>query len=196
MIGRPEDILERVKSFVSMTSKNLFHCGAVGFGVTVKLINDYMPMHGMLVASDGLNMGIKQGIDPKNLSKIINVSSGMSWTMLKSNPCPGVEPNSVASNGYKPGFAIELGVGSVDLAVQRAEKAGARLALAKALQTAYRAACEDVRCKGPTLPRLLSTCLAYVYSPARSVVSLTRSLRRSPARLSVHVKWTSTQCWT
>lgn len=79
MIGCSNAILDRVKYIVSMTGTNLFHCGPVGAGVTVKLINNYLAMTSLLVASEGINMGIKMGIDPKKFSEVINVSSGMNW---------------------------------------------------------------------------------------------------------------------
>lgn len=144
MIGCPEPLFDKVTSIVSMTGANLFHCGPVGAGVTVKLINNYMAMSSMLVASEGINMGIRMGIDPHKLSEVINVSSGMNWIMKETNPCTG----EVARGGYRPGFAIELASGTVDLAVKGAERVGAKLALGEAIQGAFHQALEDERCRG------------------------------------------------
>ena len=148
MIGCDDRVVDKVKSVVSMTGKSLFHCGPVGSGVTVKIINNYIAITNMLSASEGLAMGVKMGIDPKKLTDIINASSGMSWCTLKNNPVPGVQPDSTASRGYKGGFAIELATGCIDLAVKGAEDCGAKLALGTALQEAWHMAQEDPRCRG------------------------------------------------
>ena len=148
MIGCDDQILDKVKGVVGMTGKSLFHCGPIGNGVTVKLINNYIAITNMLSCSEGLNMGVKMGIDPKMLTEIINASSGQSWVSSKNNPVPGVQPDSVASRGYKGGFAIELASGCIDLAVKGANDAGAKLALGSTLQTTWHEAMEDPRCKG------------------------------------------------
>ena len=144
MIGCDDEILDRVKAVMSMTGKSeaLFHCGPVGSGVTVKVINNYISLTSIISASEGLNMGIRMGIDPKKLTDIINASSGQSWVMSKNNPVPGVQPNSVASNGYKSGFAIELATGCIDLAVKGANDVGANLVLGSTVHDAWHAAME------------------------------------------------------
>ena len=148
MIGCDDAIVDQVKAVMSMTGKALFHCGPIGSGVTVKLINNYMSVTNMLVASEGLNLGIKMGLDPKMLTDIVNASSGMSWITAKNNPVPGVQPDSVASRGYKGGFAIELAAGCIDLASKMAEDANATLALGPTSQKIWHTAMEDPRCKG------------------------------------------------
>ena len=148
MIGCDDSILDKVKAVVSMTGKQLFHCGAIGDGVSIKLINNYIAICSMLATSEGLNMGVKMGIDPKKLTDIISASSGQNWVISKNNPVPGVQSDSVASRGYKGGFAIELAAGCIDLALKGAETVGAKMTLGPTLQNAYHEAMEDPRCKG------------------------------------------------
>ena len=148
MIGCHDSSIERVKSVVSKTGTSLFHCGPIGAGVTVKLINNYIAISNMLSASEGLNLGIKQGLDPKMLTDIINVSSGQSWITSKNNPVPGVQEGSVASRGYRGGFAIELAAGCVDLAMKGAVDVGAKMTLGPSLQAAFHEAMGDPKCKG------------------------------------------------
>lgn len=148
MIGCPDELYSQVEAVVRMTGKSLFHCGPVGSGVTVKIVNNYISICNMLSASEGLNLGMRLGLDPKKLTDIINASSGQSWTTLKNNPVPGVQADSVASRGYKGGFAIELAAGCIDLAMKGAEDVGAKMTLGPSLQGAFHDAMEDPRCKG------------------------------------------------
>ena len=148
MIGCTDSLIDKVQSVVSMTGTSLFHCGGLGTGVTVKLVNNYMAISNMLSASEGMNLGIKQGVDPVLLTKIINASSGQSWVMSKNHPVPGVQKGSVASGGYKGGFAIELAAGCIDLAMKGANDVGAKMTLGPVTQQAFHEAMEDKRCKG------------------------------------------------
>lgn len=150
MIGCDDRILDRVLSVVSMTGKSdgLFHCGPIGSGVTVKLINNYIAVTSILSASEGLNLGIKMGIDPSKLTDIINASSGQSWVTLKNNPVPGVQADSVASRGYKGGFAIELAAGCIELANKMAGDVGAKMALGGTTERVWCEAMESPLCKG------------------------------------------------
>jgi 3-hydroxyisobutyrate dehydrogenase len=150
MIGCDDSILPRVKAVMSMTGKSesLFHCGPIGSGVSVKLINNYLSVTNILVASEGLNLGMKMGLDPKKLTDIINASSGQTWITMRNNPVPGVQPDSVASRGYKGGFAIELAEECIELANKMAGDVGAKLALGPRTLEVWREAMVDPRCKG------------------------------------------------
>ena len=127
---------------------SLFHCGPIGSGVSVKLLNNYLSVSNIILASEALNLGTKIGLDPKKVTDIINASSGMSWITAKNNPVPGVQADSVASKGYKGGFAIELAAGCIELANKMAEDAGAKMVLGPTTLRAWEEAMEDPRCKG------------------------------------------------
>jgi len=148
MIGADDKIVDQVKSVVAMMGKSLFHCGPVGAGVGVKLINNYLSGCSILCSSEALNMGVKMGIDPRVLTDIINVSSGQCWVTTKNNPVPGITPGGAASNGYKGGFAIELCTSVIELAVRAADAVGAKLILAPSILQGFKSACEDDRCRG------------------------------------------------
>ena len=48
------------------------------------------------------------GLDPKVLTKVLNVSSGRSWSTEVYNPCPGVLDGVPASRDYEGGFGTAL----------------------------------------------------------------------------------------
>ena len=48
------------------------------------------------------------GLDPKMCSKVINASSGRSWSCDTYNPCPGVMENVPSSRDYEGGFGTGL----------------------------------------------------------------------------------------
>jgi 3-hydroxyisobutyrate dehydrogenase len=70
--------------------------------------------------AEALRLGIAHGLDPARLSEIMSKSSGRNWALEVYNPCPGVMPNSPASRGYAGGFASDLMLKDVGLAVDAA----------------------------------------------------------------------------
>jgi len=55
------ETFEEVKRVVSMMGKpdNIFHCGAVGSGVAVKAINNYLSGVTIIACSEAMNIGVK-----------------------------------------------------------------------------------------------------------------------------------------
>ena len=78
----------------------------------------------MLGTCEALAMGEKHGVDPKVLSEIMLASSGRNWSLEVYNPWPGVMDGSPASNGYQPGFMVDLMAKDLGLAMDVAEGAG------------------------------------------------------------------------
>ena len=51
---------------------------------------------------------LRLGLDPKMLAKILNMSTGRSWSSELYNPCPGVLEGVPSSNNYQGGFGTAL----------------------------------------------------------------------------------------
>lgn len=58
--------------------------------------------------AEAMNLGKNLGIDPKLLVEIMSMSTSACWSLTKSNPMPGVDPNSPSSRDYENGFSCEL----------------------------------------------------------------------------------------
>ena len=84
----------------------------------------------MVAISEALALGVKLGLDPKLLSKIMNVSSARCWSNESYNPVPyiiifkirGVIPTVPSSNNYDGGFATELMFKDLTIATQVARQ--------------------------------------------------------------------------
>ena len=53
-------------------------------------------------------IALSLGLDPKVLTKVLNASSGRSWSTEVYNPCPGVLDGVPASRDYEGGFGTAL----------------------------------------------------------------------------------------
>ena len=78
----------------------------------------------MLGTAEALTMGQRSGLDPSALSDILKASSGRNWSLEVYNPMPGVMAGVPASNGFAPGFMVDLMVKDLKLAMQVCADAG------------------------------------------------------------------------
>ena len=102
----------------------------------------------MLGTAEGMNLGIRAGLDAKVLAGVINSSTGRSYNSEKENPVKGISAGSAAERDFERGFSIELCKGVLHMAVELGERVGARLPLSRGLMEAFEKASGDERCKG------------------------------------------------
>ena len=126
MVGSEGDaeIFSRIKPVLSCMGKSerIFPCGPAGSGLGAKLSNNYLAGVTTLVTAEAMNLGIRLGLDPKNLAKIFSVSTGQNFITDKNNPVPGVTAGAPAERDYQGGFRIALAKKDLGLAREAAHK--------------------------------------------------------------------------
>jgi len=120
MVGGDGAQLERARAVLEKMGKNIFHAGDHGAGQTAKVCNNMLLGIIMSGTCEALQLGIANGLDPKVLSEIIGKSSGASWVVNSYNPCPGTLENVPSSRAYNGGFATDLMLKDLGLAVEAA----------------------------------------------------------------------------
>ncbi|MDJ0878626.1 MAG: 3-hydroxyisobutyrate dehydrogenase [Halieaceae bacterium] len=124
MCGGEAETFEKARLILADMGKNIFHAGPAGAGQVAKGCNNMLLAIHMIGTSEALEMGARHGLDPKVLSDIMLASSGRNWSLEVYNPYPGVMETAPASNGYQPGFMVDLMVKDLGLAMAIAEGAG------------------------------------------------------------------------
>jgi 3-hydroxyisobutyrate dehydrogenase len=122
MCGGEAATFEKARLILKDMGKNIFHAGPAGSGQVAKACNNMLLAVHMIGTCEALEMGARNGLDPKVLSEIMLASSGRNWSLEVYNPYPGVMPNVPASNDYKPGFMVDLMVKDLGLAMEIAEQ--------------------------------------------------------------------------
>jgi 3-hydroxyisobutyrate dehydrogenase len=122
IVGGSDADFNKAQTVLNDMGKNIFHAGAVGAGQVAKICNNMLLSILMAGTSEALQMGVDHGLDPKVLSEIMLNSSGRNWTLELYNPCPDVLENVPSSNGYKPGFMVDLMAKDLGLAMQAAQQ--------------------------------------------------------------------------
>jgi len=122
MCGGGAESFESAKLILKDMGKNIFHAGPAGAGQVAKGCNNMLLAIHMIGSCEALEMGARNGLDPKVLSEIMLASSGRNWSLELYNPYPGVMATAPASNDYKPGFMVDLMVKDLGLALEIAEQ--------------------------------------------------------------------------
>ena len=146
MCGGNQATYERAKAVLGTMGMNVFHCGEEhGSGQIAKICNNLILAISMCGVSEGMNLGVKLGMDPQKLAEIVNVSTGRCWSSDQYNPCPGVtlldaegNPKLVpAKNNYDGGFVVDLMRKDLGLALDAAKGADAGTPLGASVAQLY-----------------------------------------------------------
>ena len=137
MCGGDAETFEKARLILADMGKNIFHAGPAGAGQVAKGCNNMLLAIHMIGTAEALEMGARNGLDPKVLSEIMLASSGRNWSLEVYNPYPGVMENAPASNDYKPGFMVDLMVKDLGLAMDIASNAGVDNAMGQLARELY-----------------------------------------------------------
>lgn len=141
MVGSDDLTFEQVKTVLAPMGKNIVHCGDVGAGQIAKICNNLILGISMVAVAEGMALGAKLGIDPKALAGVINSSSGRCWSSEVCNPWPDISENAPASRDYQGGFATQLMLKDLGLAIEAAGQAKQPIILGGLVQQMYQQLC-------------------------------------------------------
>ncbi|MGP5209630.1 3-hydroxyisobutyrate dehydrogenase [Psychrobacter alimentarius] len=121
IVGGSDEAFAKAQPILAVMGKNIFHAGNQGAGQVAKICNNMLLGILMAGTAEAINLGVKNGLDPKVLSDIMLQSSGRNWTLEVYNPYPQVMENVPSSNGYQGGFMSKLMQKDLNLAMQTAQ---------------------------------------------------------------------------
>ena len=137
IVGGAADALERARPLFEVMGANIFHAGAAGAGQTAKMCNNLLLAAQMAATAEALALGVANGLDAATLSEIMRKSSGGNWPLNVYNPWPGVMDGAPAGRGYRGGFAVDLMIKDLNLALDAAADAGVPTALGALARNLY-----------------------------------------------------------
>lgn len=109
---------DAVQDLFGCMGEEIFYVGASGTGHTIKLINNMLTGINLAGISEGMVMGVKAGLDPELLLRIINSSSGESYSSRVK------VPNFVLKRKFSGGFKVKLQHKDMKLASDLAKDLG------------------------------------------------------------------------
>jgi 3-hydroxyisobutyrate dehydrogenase len=115
MVGGAADDFARARPLFEAMGKHIFHCGPLGSGQIVKLVNQMVGGGIMTLLAEGLVLARKAGVDPKQLVDVMSVSSANS-SLLEARG-----KKFLLADQFVPGFMTELMRKDMALAVSMAQ---------------------------------------------------------------------------
>ena len=127
MVGGEAAVLEKARPVLEAMGKNIYHVGGIGCGNIAKLVNNLISLICNSASAEGFALGVKAGIDPEILLKIISVSTGNNW-------CLQQYPNTTFQGNFEPGFKVSLAYKDINLALALADSCGLPLPVGEAVK--------------------------------------------------------------
>ncbi len=137
MVGGEPAVFERARPVLSAMGRNIVRAGDAGAGQAAKLCNNLILAITMLGVGEAFALADRLGLPAQALFDISSTSSGQCWSLTSYCPVPGPVPASPANRDYQAGFATDLMLKDVSLAVDAAHASGSASVLGAAARDAY-----------------------------------------------------------
>src|SRR5581483_8082849 len=128
MVSCDDATFGTVKPVLEVIGK-VFHVGKrPGQGQTMKLMNNLLSATAMAITSEAVVMGVKAGLDPKQIIDVLNSGSG------RNSASQDKFPRCVLPRTFDFGFAIRLLNKDVRLCMEEAESLGVPMVVGSAVR--------------------------------------------------------------
>jgi 3-hydroxyisobutyrate dehydrogenase-like beta-hydroxyacid dehydrogenase len=118
MVGGPAEVIARCRAILDCMGTDLFHCGELGAGQTMKLINNLLATAVSEASIEALVTGTKSGL---TLDTMMNV---FRTTMAWNNALAIALPKRPLAGDFKPGFMMKLAHKDCRLALKMVDGLG------------------------------------------------------------------------
>ncbi len=122
MIGGEEIIFKKTKFLFDIMGKNSILCGSNGAGQSAKICNNMLLATTMIAVGESFRLGKNLNLDLNKLFDVLSTSTGSCWAINNYCPIEGIGPTSPSDNKYKGGFASELMLKDLGLAMEAIEE--------------------------------------------------------------------------
>ena len=138
MVGADLAVFERVKPLLGYMGSDVTHCGDVGCGQVVKLINNALVFENTLALAEMMVIGERAGVAPQTLLDAVSKGSGDSF-VLRNHGVKAMLPRKFPEKAFPPEYVLK----DLDYVLQLAADTGVRPAVAQLARRYYDAACRQ-----------------------------------------------------
>lgn len=111
MVGGKKANYDKALELLQIMGEKIIHCGEVGSGQTVKIVNQLMSAVNLVSMSEGFTLGVKGGVDPEIMREVILNGSGKCWALEDRMPV-------ILDRNFEPGFTVDLHTKDISLALE------------------------------------------------------------------------------
>jgi 4-hydroxybutyrate dehydrogenase / sulfolactaldehyde 3-reductase len=131
MVGGAAVDLERARPLFEKLGDTIVHCGAVGSGGRMKLVNNFMSVTLNATTAEALILAEASGLDPELARSV------MLGTVAGQGHMATTYPAKVLKGDLTPGFMVDLAHKDLGLAIELASRLGVEVPTALAARAAY-----------------------------------------------------------
>jgi 2-hydroxymethylglutarate dehydrogenase len=124
MIGAPAADVAPYESVLRAIGKNLFFLGETGHGNILKLLNNYVALTNQAALCEAMALADRLGVDRQTVGEVLSRASGASFILER-------KLSALVAHDYRAGFFVDLAWKDMSLALEMAERAGARTEVAR-----------------------------------------------------------------
>jgi len=128
MVSCPDKTLEAVKPVLEAIGRVFFVGRHPGQGQTMKLLNNLLSAAAMAISSEAMVMGVKAGLDPRQILDVVNAGSG------RNTATQDKIPRCVIPRTFDFGFTVGLLGKDIRLCLQEADALGVPMVVGSAVR--------------------------------------------------------------
>jgi 4-hydroxybutyrate dehydrogenase/sulfolactaldehyde 3-reductase len=136
MVGGADDDVARARPVLDCMGDTIIHCGPVGSGARMKLVNNFMSITLNATTAEALALAEASGLDVELARKV------MLGTVAGTGHMGSTYPVKVLKGDLSPGFMIDLALKDLRLALELGENLRLTLETGRTAEKAYVAAAE------------------------------------------------------
>jgi 4-hydroxybutyrate dehydrogenase/sulfolactaldehyde 3-reductase len=131
MAGGSDAAVARARPILEKLGDTIVHCGPVGSGMRVKIVNNYMAIVANTVTAEALALAEASGVDPELARKVmLGTTAGMGHMST-------TYPAKVLKGDLAPGFMVDLAAKDLGLAIEFAKTLGVAVATGETARETY-----------------------------------------------------------
>ncbi len=135
MVGGKSEIFERIRPLLDCMASDVAHCGAVGAGQIVKLMNNMVLMQTVQALSEALTIGRRAGLDGETLFDVLSKGSADSFA-LRNHGMKAMLPGEFPERAFSTEYAQKDLRYALDLAAETGTNASGARNAAETLEAA------------------------------------------------------------
>jgi 4-hydroxybutyrate dehydrogenase/sulfolactaldehyde 3-reductase len=136
MVGGKEGDVARARPILECMGDTIIHCGAVGSGARMKLVNNFMSITLNATTAEALALAEASGLEVELARKV------MLGTVAGTGHMGTTYPAKVLNGDLSPGFMIDLALKDLRLALELGGALGTSLETGRTAEKTYHAAAE------------------------------------------------------
>ena len=106
MVGASDAVFTRIKPLLDHIGSDVTHCGGVGAGQVVKLINNTLVFEHVVALAEMMVVGERAGVAPRTLLEAVSKGSGDSF-VLRNHGMKAMLPRSFPEKAFPPEYVLK-----------------------------------------------------------------------------------------